>query len=195
MELILIRHGLPQLIENNDGAPADPELSEIGHKQAALMSQWLHDTHIDKLYTSPMQRAKQTAAPLENARGMKADHREGVAEFDRDSARYIPSEQLKELDFERWQRLMRGELEIDFSAFSAEVVRTLDEIISVHRGETVAVTCHGGVINAWAAHILDMEPRMFFNPNYTSINRFRAASSGERTVITLNEHAHLKPLA
>jgi hypothetical protein len=33
---------------------------------------------------------------------------------------------------------------------------------------------------------------MFFNPDYTSINRYQCASSGERSVITLNEAVHLR---
>ena len=194
MELILIRHGLPELVENEDGALADPPLSEIGRKQSELMAKWLSDTPIDYLYTSPMLRARETAEPLEKIKGLKADFREGVAEFDRDSDHYIPLEQLKELDFERWQRFMRGEVDIDFPGFCRSVVATLDEIAAGHRGETVAVTCHGGVINAWTCNILGMEPRMFFNPNYTSISRFMLAGSGQRSIKTLNEHAHLKPL-
>ena len=34
MELMLIRHGLPEKIINEDGAPANPPLSETGHEQA-----------------------------------------------------------------------------------------------------------------------------------------------------------------
>jgi probable phosphoglycerate mutase len=32
----------------------------------------------------------------------------------------------------------------------------------------------------------------FFDPTYTSVNRFMAASTGERSVISLNETAHLR---
>ena len=40
-------------------------------------------------------------------------------------------------------------------------------------GKTVAVTCHGGVVNVWAAHVLGLPSKMFFNPYYTrpSISR------------------------
>ena len=54
------------------------------------------------------------------------------------------------------------------------------------------MVCHGGVINGWAGHVLGLGPQMFFNPDYTSINRFRAASSGERSIVSLNETAHLR---
>ena len=192
MELILIRHGLPEKIVNEDGTPADPNLSETGHEQAAKVADWLDRYHIDRLYSSPMNRAYQTAEPLAKKRGLEIEVRDGVAEYDRDAGHYIPVEQLKELDYERWKRLMAGEMDdIDFPAFCEGVISTLTDIIAENRGKTVAVTCHGGVVNVWAAHVIGFEPRMFFNPDYTSINRFRAASSGEKSVITLNEHFHL----
>jgi hypothetical protein len=33
---------------------------------------------------------------------------------------------------------------------------------------------------------------LFFLPHYTSVNRFLAARSGERSVVSLNETGHLK---
>ncbi len=159
------------------------------------MADWLEDTSIDVLYSSPMRRAVETAAPLSQNKALTPQLREGVAEFDRKASQYIPVEQLKRDDYESWQRLMRGEtMGVDFEQFHAGVVSTLDEIISAHPGQTVAVTCHGGVINAWTAHVLGLGPRMFFNPNYTSISRYMAASSGERSIITINEHTHLRGL-
>ncbi|MEX2326551.1 MAG: histidine phosphatase family protein [Pseudomonadales bacterium] len=192
MELILIRHGLPEKIVNEDGVPADPPLSSEGASQAASVATWLEREHIDRLYSSPMNRAFQTAEPLARQRGLDIEIRDGVAEYDQHAHHYIPVEELKELDYERWQKLMRGEMdEIDFPAFVRNVTTTLEDIIAENQGKRVAVTCHGGVINVWAAHVIGFEPRLFFNPHYTSINRFKAASSGEKTVITLNEHFHL----
>src|SRR3712207_5965516 len=40
MELLIIRHGLPVRIDDA-GGPADPELSEEGHRQAALVARFL----------------------------------------------------------------------------------------------------------------------------------------------------------
>ena len=195
MELILVRHGLPLRVETKDGTPADPPLSEIGHEQARRMAEWLEAEDIDYLYSSPMQRAIETAEPLAERKGLTPELREGVAEYDRDADHYVPLEDLKNSDHGSWLRLMRGEVEdANFPKFCVQVVSTLDEIIAKHRGKTVVVTCHGGVVNAWTAHILGLEPKMFFNPNYTSISRYMGASSGERSIVTLNEHTHLKGL-
>ncbi len=192
MELLLIRHGLPTSVINNDGTPADPPLSETGLEQARRVAQWLRDHHIDKLYSSPMQRAMQTAAPLAQVKGLDIEVRDGVAEYDRESQAYIPVEQLKEQDYERWQALMKNQTsDSDFGAFHSAVVDTIEAIIEENRGKTVAITCHGGVINVWSAHVIGLAPKMFFNPNYTSINRYMAAGTGERSIVTLNQHVHL----
>jgi probable phosphoglycerate mutase len=72
------------------------------------------------------------------------------------------------------------------------VVDAIERTIAAHGGRRVAVVCHGGVINAWASHVLGISELLFFAPDYTSINRFFAASSGERSVATLGETPHLR---
>ena len=130
MELILIRHGLPEKVINQDGTPADPPLSEEGLKQAELVANWLEHEQIDKLYASPMRRAVQTAEPLAKVKGLDIELREGVAEYDRKSDLYIPVEQLKELDYDRWKKLMTGEIvEADFPEFAKAVISALEAII------------------------------------------------------------------
>ena len=191
MELILIRHGLPEKRQTKDGKPADPPLSETGLEQASKMAFSLQNQKIDRIYSSPMQRAMQTAEPLAKLMNMEIEIEEGIAEFDQDSDVYIPVEQLKELDYERWLKLMKGDTEVDFVDFANKVIQSIEKIVLDNRGKSVALACHGGVINVWAAHVLRFNPRLFFNPNYTSINRFMVASSGEKSLITLNEHTHL----
>jgi probable phosphoglycerate mutase len=192
MELVLIRHGLPEKVINKDGAPANPPLSQRGHDQAGRLAAWLKDEGIDRLYSSPMQRAYQTAEPLAKQTGIGIEICEGVAEYDQQAQHYIPVEELKVLDYERWLKLMNGDVDsVDFGDFAENVCLSLTQLISDNSGKRVVVTCHGGVINAWAAHVMGFAPRLFFNPNYTSINRFMASSRGDKTVITLNEHAHI----
>ena len=96
MELLLIRHGLPEHVENRDGKPADPPLSELGRVQARRLSEWLARERIDRLYTSPMARAYQTAEPLAERFGLEPEAADGVAEYDRNASHYIPTEKLKE---------------------------------------------------------------------------------------------------
>jgi probable phosphoglycerate mutase len=193
MELLLIRHGLPVRIENTDGTPADPPLSPAGLDQSRRLAQWLEFESIDALYASPMKRAYETAVPFSERSGMDICIEPGVAEFDRESEIYIPIEEIKEQDPERWRALAREGIASveEFEVFSKGVVETVERIIRSHPGERVAVMCHGGVINSFASRVLGIGAPFFFNPTYTSINRFLAASSGERSLVSLNESAHL----
>lgn len=191
MDLILVRHARPEHIVGADG-PADPALTRLGHRQAAAMAGWLAAERVDALYTSPMLRARQTAEPLARTFGLEAEVRDGVREYDALASSYVPLEVVRQ-DREAWRRFLAEEAGIDRSDFVAEVAHTLEAIVDAHRGRTVVVVCHGGVINAWAAHVLRLpSTQLFFDPAYTSINRFRAASSGERSVVSLNDRSHLR---
>lgn len=196
MELLLIRHALPQRIENDDGTPADPPLSELGQRQAERLADWLAKERLDALYVSPMRRAVETATPLSQTTGLELRHEPGVVEFDRMSQVYIPLEELKRNEPERWRELVQGGIyaEIDLAEFQRTVIASLEAIVAAHSGQRVAVVCHGGVINTWAARTLGIDQPLFFDPNYTSINRFLAAGSGERSMSSLNEAAHLRGL-
>ena len=192
MELLLIRHGLPQRVENSDGTPADPSLSPNGLKQAAAMAAHLADAGIEHIVASPLRRAHETALPLARTTGLQIEVDGGVVEFDQQSALYIPLEELKQTDYDRWLELMQGGLEmaVDFEAFRKTVVAAIEAIIARHPGKRVAIVCHGGVINSWASHILKTPAPFIFQPDYTSINRFLAARSGERNLVSLNETPH-----
>lgn len=190
MELIIVRHGRPERQEGMEGG-ADPALTDIGHEQARQVGAWLAEERLDALYVSPMQRARQTSTPLEGLLGVEATVVEGVKEFDSAESSYIPMDEMKK-DKEAWRAWLQEEALRGRADFVGEVVESIEKIIADHRGHRVAIICHGGVINAWAAHTLGLDNHMFFAPDYTSINRFMAASSGERSVLSLNDCGHLR---
>ena len=195
MELILIRHGLPLRVENPDGRPADPSLSVEGLRQAQLLSEWLREEELSAVYASPLRRARETAEPLARAQGCELEIEPGVVELDHLSSSYVPLEEIKANDPKAWHALVTGGLyaDVDLPSFRRAAAATLERIVAAHRGERVAVVCHGGVINSWAGHVLGVtEPFFFFDPGYTSVNRFLAAGSGERSGGSLNETAHLR---
>ncbi len=194
MELLLVRHALPLRVERDDGLPADPPLSEEGRRQAERLARWLASEPIDALYASPLRRALETAQPIAKSLGLEIQVEPGVTEFDSLSSVYIPLEELKALDYERWRELVGGGLidGVDFPEFCRVSIASLERIIAERGGNRVAVVCHGGIVNIWAAHVLGMEISLFFKPDYTSISRFLAAGTGERSLASLNETAHLR---
>ena len=187
MELILVRHGRPARMETT----ADPHLNEVGLEQARRAAAWLALEPIDATWSSTMLRAVQTAEAFAGLVGHEVQQHPGIVEFDRNSGVYIPTEELKKENFAAWQAMATGGHGVDMAEFQKMVVDGMEEIIAAHPGGKVAVFCHGGVINVWAAHVLGMEPRVFFEADYTSLNRFLAARSGQRAVVSLNERAHL----
>ena len=197
MELFLIRHGLPLRVENDDGAPADPPLSDEGHRQARLLAAWLVDERIDGIYSSPRRRARETAEPRAERLALDITIEPGIAEMDATADTYIPMEELKEQEYERWRAFVSGGYasEHDFRRFHAEVVAGIEGIIAANPGRRIAIFCHGGVINSWGSHTLGLAPKLFVDAAYTSVNRFIAAGTGERSLASLNEVAHLRGVA
>ena len=195
MELLLIRHALPERIEKRDGSPADPPLSALGRAQAERAARWLGAEKIGAIYASPMKRAQETAYALARTLRLDVVIDPDFVEMDHLSDVYVPLEQLKAEDYPRWQELIqRGGLYagVDLPAFRRTVVGAVERAIAAHPGGRVAIVCHGGVINAWAGHVLGISDPFFCDVAYTGISRFLAASTGERSVRSLNETAHLR---
>ena len=192
MELILVRHGLPERVGLAEGR-ADPALSDVGWGQARRVETWLSREVIDAVYTSPLRRAVETAEPLAASVGLRPVIHESVAEYDRDASHYIPMEELKQEDYPAWKAFVDGGYgeEVDMAEFAMRVSSGMEEIIRANRGRRVAVFCHGGVVNVWTAKVLGMAPSLFIDVAYGSISRFLCASTGERNVRSLNETGHL----
>ncbi|MFI4933363.1 MAG: histidine phosphatase family protein [Caulobacterales bacterium] len=188
MELVLIRHGLPERRQDT----SDPPLTDEGHDQARRVAAALADERIDAIFASTMVRAVQTAEPLVRQGGHDLALSDGIVEFDRGSGAYIPMEQLKRDDYPAWKRFVEGGYGMEIADFQKTVVATLEDIVVSHSGKTVAVFCHGGVINIWTAHVLGMAPRLFFEPAYASVHRYMCARTGERNLVSLNDIAHLR---
>ncbi len=196
MELVLVRHGEPVRIDEGDvEGPADPGLTARGHDQAARVAAWLAADGVDAIVTSPLRRARETAAPLATALGIEPEVESGVSEYDATAGHYIPIEELRAAKDERWYATIEGRWAdvggIDPAEFQRQVVPAFDALIERHAGHRVAVMTHGGVINVFLAQVLGIERLLWFHPEYTSISRVHAARGGARSVATVNETAHL----
>jgi probable phosphoglycerate mutase len=188
MELILIRHGLPERSEET----SNPPLAAEGLDQARRVAARLARERIDTVISSTMLRAVQTAEPYAalSARPLRTDP--GIVEFDRGAGSYIPMEVLKRENYEAWTRFVARGRDADIVEFQKTAVAALEAIVGDNGGRRVAVFCHGGVINVWTAHVLGMAPRLFFEPSYASVHRYLCAGTGERNLVSLNDTSHLQ---
>ncbi len=196
MELLVIRHAEPiRVTAEESGGRADPGLTDLGRQQARRLAAWVAADGIDHIVSSPLRRATETATPLATTTGLPVTIDEDLGEYDRSATEYIPVEEMRAANSDRWQAMVEGRWE-DFGGedprtFRARIVPCFDRIIDAHPGERVAVVCHGGVTNVYLATVLGMDRHLWFDPAYTSISRVHAARSGARSVGSINETAHL----
>jgi probable phosphoglycerate mutase len=195
LNIIFIRHAEPERIASGTGVPANPSLTELGALQAERLADWLAHERVDAVLSSPQRRAVETAQPIANAHGLDVAICNGLVEYDVQADHYIPVEELRATKDERWTAMVEGRW-TDFGGeapddFVKRITTTLDEIIDTHPGQTVAAVCHGGVINVALATVLGIDRLLWFDPVYTSISRVAASRTGIRSLVSLNERAHL----
>ena len=82
--LLLIRHGENDFVKKGRMAGRLPgvHLNERGREQAQALAQKLSGAPIKAVYSSPLERAVETAAPIAEALGLEIQLREGLLETD-----------------------------------------------------------------------------------------------------------------
>ena len=75
--------------------------------------------------------------------------------------------------------------------FRHRVSTAVDAVIERHRGRTVAVVCHGGVINAYIANMYGLDRSFFVTVENTSVTVVRAGEAQRRILVVANDCHHL----
>ena len=188
MDLLLIRHGQAERVEL-DPAGADPSLSPLGQEQAAGMAEYLAAEQIDKIWSSPMRRALETAQALADLTGAAIETDDRLEEFDRGDTSYLPPdpgtvtpEQVK---------LYTAKIMTD--EFVSRVSEAADSIVAASGPtDVVAVTCHAGVIMHAIAHLSGLPQLvMMMRADYSSITRLRIVG-GRVRLHSVNEAPWLR---
>ena len=196
MDLLLVRHAEPERVEGGTGVRANPSLTERGRRQAQRLADWLAHERIDVVVSSPQRRAIETAEPIAVAHGLDLQVVDDLVEFDVQADHYIPVEELKATNDPRWRAMVDGTWH-DFGGedpaqFRVRILAAVDALIDAHAGQRVVAVCHGGVVNVALGAVLGIERPLWFDPAYTSLSRVAASRTGVRSLVTLNETAHLE---
>jgi broad specificity phosphatase PhoE len=192
-ELMLLRHALPL------SGDADPGLSEVGHAQAQRVAQRLKGRHVDVLLTSPLRRARETAAPIEASLGFSAEVIHDLREWEVDDPMYV-YDAVEDMtpDDPRLLAVAEGRYhdfvpQLDTVAFQARAVATIAGVFERYQsGERVVVSTHGGFISAYLAHVIGAHHVMWFNAEYTGISTVMRMPGGRVVVRSVNEACHLE---
>lgn len=196
MQLLLIRHALPEHLVVNGGY-ADPSLTVEGHEQAARLQAALSPYPIHRIFASPQRRAQQTVAPIAADRGIDVEILDGLAEYDYGQNYYVPIHEAATSRPDIYAAILAGELPdfVDVNAFKDRVLCTIDHIVDIcDHSDTCVVAAHGGVINALLAHEIGSGRPLPFRLDYVSISRVLISRSGHRRIASINETGHVRDI-
>ena len=161
--LLLIRHAeIEPRHQHTFGGRIDMNLSARGHEQAKTLAGYLRSKTIDAIYASPMKRVQQTLAPLLKNGSPAQTILPALREVDFGDWTGLSWQAVSErFGFNTYEWLAQIELKgapngENGAAFRARVEQCLCEIVWRHRGQNVAVFCHGGVVRMMLAILLNV---------------------------------------
>jgi broad specificity phosphatase PhoE len=188
---LLVRHASHDLLGKAlAGRASGVVLNAQGRDEAAAIAECLSQIHIDAIYTSPRERARETADAL--AQRLKTSARI-------DSA-------LDEIDFGDWTGRAFGELSADpkwdewvhhrsvarppngeaFVDVQRRVVAGMGRLLREHSAQTLALFSHGDVIKAALAHYL--------RASLDDLERFDIAPASVSVIVAEKDWAQVRLL-
>jgi probable phosphomutase (TIGR03848 family) len=181
--IVLVRHGVtPTTGQVLPGRAPGLHLSEAGHGQAREVAQRLTGLPLAAIHTSPMERARETAAPTAELFGREPQVTQELVECDFGE---WTGGQLAELSkLPEWQTVQKSPSEFRFPGGESFVemqdrmTAVLRAIAARHPGEIVACFSHADPIKAAVAHLaghsLDDFQRIAIDPASVSVAKFNA---------------------
>ena len=165
--IILVRHGKTASTGKIlPGRAAGLHLSETGRKEALLAAQRLSKlTKVSAIYASPLERARETAAPIAKLLNQKVLINKGLLECD--FGDWTGKELSKLMKLPEWSTVQRvpsifrfpnGE---SFTEMQTRITTTLDEIRNKHKGGIVICVSHADPIKAAVAHAMGTHLDLF----------------------------------
>jgi broad specificity phosphatase PhoE len=188
-QLILVRHGEPD--EGHATQPGNPPLHARGHAQARRLAlRRLASEPIDRIVSSPQQRALDTAAPLARLMGIEVEVIDGFAECDLNTARYRSPATIQREEPHRWEEFLASPprfLGTDPDVFRQTVLDAYAALFADGRGSTVAVFTHGMPVKIMVTLALGMARTDQFSIDHCSVTRVVGSSLEDARVRALNE--------
>ena len=160
--LLLIRHGENDYLKKNKlpGQQAGIHLNEHGQKQAADLAESLKIVPIKAIYSSPLERAVETAEPIASAHHLQIQLCPGLMDLD---VGMWAGRSYKLLNrMKAWRIVQRAPSLFHFpegeSFLQAQerVVSELDAIVKAHPQGIVAVVFHADPIKLAIAHYIGL---------------------------------------
>ena len=161
--LLLIRHGENEYVKTGKLAGRLPEvhLNERGQKQAAELAEALKQVPLKAIYSSPLERALETAGPLADGRKLEIQLRPELMDNDIGAWQGRSIKQLRRT--KKWKVVQQAPSRFTFPEGESflqtqtRVASCLDQIAASHKPkDIVAVVFHADPIKLAVTHYLGM---------------------------------------
>ena len=199
--VLFVRHGhTPTTGKLLPGRAAGLHLSDDGLAQARVVAERIAALPaVGAVYSSPLERTRETAAAIAAAKGLKVKTDRGLLEAD--IGEWTGWELKAVRRIPEWKAVQRhpsgfrfpgGE---SFLEMQSRMVDTVDRLRAAHPGETIVAVSHADPIKAAVAHALgthlDLFQRFAISP--CSVSAVAYADGGP-TVLTVNSVGDLRVL-
>lgn len=172
--VLLVRHGrTPTTGAILPGRAAGLKLADEGHAQAeAAAARLAQVPNLAAVYSSPLERTRQTATPIAKALGLKVKVDRGLIECDFGDWTGADLKTLAKLTewttVQRWPSGFRFPGGESFSEMQTRITATVARLAAAHRGKAVVLVSHADPIKAVVADALgthlDLFQRIVISP-------------------------------
>lgn len=206
--LILLRHGQTELsVHRRYSGHGDPELTELGQSQAAAAARALAERFAAQeiepaaILSSPLRRARQTAAALAEVTGARLQVRDRLIETDFGGWEGLTFAEARERDPELHARWL-GSSEVEppggesFAAVGKRVTAEKDAILAEFPGRTVVLVSHVTPIKMLLREALAAGPSVLYrlHLDLASVNVAEFYPDGGASVRLVNDTSYLAGL-
>jgi probable phosphoglycerate mutase len=202
MRLIFVRHG--QSEGNASGVVQgrlDFGLSDLGERQARATASRLEGVKIDRIITSPLRRAAETARAIAQPHGLLVEPEPALMEYDIGAVSGLTGAEIRQRHPEVAAAYARGERprfpgEEGREAFRQRVAAVVHAVHDATSSETVVAVAHGGVVNAVCGIVLGLDIRRpgVFQVANCSLTELVTDRNGRLVLRRHNDVCHLEGL-
>lgn len=198
--VFLVRHGENDWTASHKLAGRAPgvHLNDYGRQQAEALGRRLAEVKLSAIYASPLERTVETAEFIAQPHQLKVQTRPGLVEVD--YGKWTGQEIKKLAKKKSWPVIQFYPSGAGFPAgetmfsMQARMVQELNQLVTQHPGQTIAVVGHADLIKSAVAHYLgvhfDLFQRIVISTASITILSFHKL--GPR-VMVVNDTNHVPP--
>jgi len=198
--IILARHGETDWnVKEVFRGRIDVDLNETGIKQAELLAEYLRDSNIAAVYSSPLERALKTAEMIAGYHNLNVEIAPGLIDFDFGEWQGLSHREVKDSYKELYADWIRNPRQVEMPGgenlddVRRRAIDVVDEVVAKYEG-TVVLVSHRVVNKVLICALLGLDNSHFWNirQDTCGITIF-AYENGQFVLVNHNDTSYLKP--